>query len=87
MTPSIDEGDVRCVNCHFWLGLENYQGSCHRSAPMAMVAEHIRATTEYKAQWPITSAEDWCGEFQPNAHLLREYLEHSTTKGRPGDNP
>lgn len=77
MTPSIDEDDVRCINCQYWLTLENYQGSCHRRAPLPMVAENIRSTTEYRGQWPITGAEDWCGDFGPNTTLLKEYLEHS----------
>ena len=86
MTPNIDIDDIRCIHCQFWLGLENYQGSCHCKAPSPMVAEHIRSTTEVKAQWPITGAEDWCGDFSPNATLLKEYLEHSgkRSKGTEG---
>ena len=80
MTPNIDDDDVRCVNCRYWLGLESYRGSCHRCAPRPMVAERIRSTMEFSAQWPITGAEDWCGDFQPTAQLIKEYLEHSTQR-------
>ena len=82
MTPNIDDDDVRCVNCRYWLGLGNYRGSCHRKAPSPKVAENIRSTTEFKAQWPITGAEDWCGDFDPTAQLLKEYLEHSDSKSK-----
>ncbi len=81
MTPNIDEDDIRCVNCRYWLGLESSRGSCHRRAPAPMVAEHIRSTTECKAQWPLTGAEDWCGDFAPTTQLLREYLACSPQKG------
>lgn len=66
-----------CLNCKFWKSISISLGDCRRFPPTVVTStdsetegEHgeyreiIRSTTS--TQWPDTSADDWCGEFQKN---------------------
>lgn len=54
---------MRCDECRFWdaipiVGNAKPHGWCHRNAPVFV--EYQNGKT-----WPETTADDWCGEFQP----------------------
>jgi hypothetical protein len=54
----------RCSRCVYWkprAGVEK-EGSCCKHAPMPVV-QAPRSTLF--VTWPITMADDWCGEFRP----------------------
>ena len=53
----------RCANCRFWQASFDCpsDGQCRRRAPIAHGPGHIPAT------FPLTFAEVWCGEWEPNA--------------------
>jgi hypothetical protein len=52
-----------CANCAFWDASNESEGSCRRSAPQTVVFE-ISSKQSVKTVFPVTSADDWCGEFQ-----------------------
>jgi hypothetical protein len=50
---------TRCSNCYSWEELEDHQrGRCRRHAPTPSLSG-------LEALWPITRADDWCGQFEP----------------------
>ena len=51
--------DVRCATCVFWRpeNASGFLGRCRRMPPT------IQTTVQgAKSMWPITAAQDWCGE-------------------------
>ena len=56
----------RCENCQFWSGTTIKQfrprGKCLRHAPRPDQSEK---TSIWTTVWPITYAENWCGEHKP----------------------
>jgi hypothetical protein len=54
--PQLKGGrDMQCSTCRFFLA---DQSQCRRYAP--------QPTADAKnAHWPVVSASDWCGEYQP----------------------
>ena len=46
----------RCDECKYWSGLGTKDGRCKRMPPA------VRDTLG--RMWPITSPDDWCGEFK-----------------------
>jgi len=58
--------DNTCPNCRFWEhGV--YPARCRRRAPAPVV--HLKEGPDkdeiLNVYWPITTATDWCGEFEP----------------------
>jgi len=53
-----------CGQCRFWLDGDEL-GVCHRHAPMPYAAENEPGDAE--TVWPLTSANQWCGEFEKKA--------------------
>ncbi|MBW2601167.1 MAG: hypothetical protein JRD47_04455 [Deltaproteobacteria bacterium] len=54
-----------CANCDFWKqrpGVNN-EGFCRKNAPFPKT--QTPRTTLF-VTWPITLADDWCGEFRPS---------------------
>lgn len=47
----------RCATCRFWEDHQPFTGRCHRYPPTPM-----RGGTGFG---PLTAADDWCGEWQP----------------------
>jgi len=45
---------MRCDRCRFWEKVDPRYGRCRKCAP--------RIADSCRANWPTTSAEDWCGE-------------------------
>jgi hypothetical protein len=67
-----------CPNCEYWRPLkvdaleeENAHGECRRHAPGPKWHEDCKNTNIYDedndgclAVWPVTSFDQWCGEFK-----------------------
>lgn len=47
--------DRRCKTCKDW---DSERKECHHYSPKAQASGE-------KASWPLTDAEDWCGEWKP----------------------
>jgi hypothetical protein len=64
---------MRCDKCRFWdddVGFGNDR-PCHRMPPVMMWGEEGKKVPvdPHYGMWPLTSADDWCGEFkQKNPH-------------------
>ena len=56
----LDSASV-CAICKYWLPLEEngFQGQCRCHAPRPEVTDSVHVL----AVWPVTNAQDWCGEF------------------------
>jgi len=60
-----------CSNCRFWRLFdpeEDERGQCRRHAPAAqlMDAAGCNSNRDFAARvWPVTYADDWCGDYQP----------------------
>ncbi|HWL68280.1 MAG TPA: hypothetical protein VNS22_07820 [Geminicoccus sp.] len=46
-----------CNSCRFWHKPET---QCRRNAPLPVNSSQGKQTL-----WPVTAAQDWCGEYQP----------------------
>lgn len=66
--------DKTCGTCRCWLGplsFDGERGACRRYPPMPITSEFAwRGATYMEADradavWPLTNADDWCGEHQP----------------------
>jgi hypothetical protein len=65
----------QCSGCRFWLNWDSENsnlGECHRYPPRMATVHRVVAegpsTTTIRPEdggWPLTSPDDWCGEFQP----------------------
>lgn len=67
---------IACEQCRFRLCVEGLLGQCRRHAPLPVpgilmvhvprgfgkVADYQRAKTDHLTIWPITAANDSCGE-------------------------
>jgi len=52
-----------CANCAHWAEKGNSEGECRVKAPQ-FVAFQVDSETRFETRFPVTSAEDWCGEFE-----------------------
>jgi len=59
-----------CSQCRFWRqrGPEGGEGECRRYPPQL-------SHDDGRGSWPITLANDWCGDFAPLADARRQYIE------------
>jgi len=68
------ETENGCPNCRFWVEIGEKpcaSGECHRHAPAPapLATLKIKVTNsggdpDYAAIWPVTVAEDWCGDWE-----------------------
>ncbi len=56
-----------CKTCRFWDSGDRW-GECKRRAPASM-------TDQVWGQWPKTSADNWCGDFEETPVPLEDYLQ------------
>jgi len=63
----------KCATCRFFepdqfVDAFDNEGACHRRAPLPrsfLFCENRRETPIFVVdQWPIVSAEEWCGEWE-----------------------
>lgn len=60
----MDDTPRFCVNCAYWDRDSPTNGRCRRHAPAAIPRPGIDEAGPI-ALWPATSAQDWCGEWEP----------------------
>lgn len=58
MSTAIAEAKA-CAKCAYW---EEATSHCHRHAPVSVTFK-VDEKTEYQTQFPVTQADDWCGDF------------------------
>jgi len=51
-----------CTNCQHWEKKTENSGECRRHAPQT-IAFQVDADTKIESRFPMTAAEDWCGDF------------------------
>ena len=50
---------------HVWVDPGNFgEGPCRKRAPIGIAASSW-ADSERRKQWPQTTQEDWCGDWEP----------------------
>ncbi|WP_035613296.1 high-potential iron-sulfur protein [Haloferula sp. BvORR071] len=52
-----------CKNCAFWNPQEEGHGECRRHAPHT-VAFDVDEEVHFESVFPMTTGEDWCGDFE-----------------------
>ncbi len=52
---------VQCRRCKFHNAKTGEYGDCRRHAP--------KPTSVPNWEWPLVAADDWCGEFRPDAEF------------------
>lgn len=55
-----------CEACAFWNSLEEGAGECRRHAPQTIAFE-VDDEVKFESMFPVTSEDDWCGDFQAKA--------------------
>jgi hypothetical protein len=51
-----------CAACVHWNQMEAEHGECRRHAPQT-VAFEVDDEVKFESMFPVTAAEDWCGDF------------------------
>ena len=55
-----------CEECRYWRQFgEPRSGECHRNAPLPYVFDPEKEKLHKTTQWPLTTAGNACGEFEP----------------------
>lgn len=71
----------RCDTCRFWqrgndIGQvtsdDHDEGWCRRHAPHVAAPKEGSHSAEYEARWPVTWANDWCGEYMRAPRTAKE---------------
>lgn len=58
-----------CNTCRFWERAKHGKlGQCRTRSPVVVVAGESAFT-----RWPMTAADDWCGEHDLRESLQRDY--------------
>lgn len=52
-----------CEKCVYWKATAESTGECRRNAPQSVVFA-VDEATRFETRFPVTSSDDWCGEFQ-----------------------
>lgn len=52
-----------CNACAFWNAKGDDSGECRVRPPQGMMFQ-VDAETKFETRFPVTSAQDWCGEFR-----------------------
>jgi hypothetical protein len=64
-----------CANCRYSVMANAEHGTCNRYAPRP-------AQREVRAEWPLVTLHDWCGEFAlppTDDELFADYLARSAS--------
>ncbi|RRJ94547.1 hypothetical protein Ga0100231_009480 [Opitutaceae bacterium TAV4] len=51
-----------CASCAHWKSTAPAKGECRRHAPQSILFK-VEAGVQYEAKFPVTKAEDWCGDY------------------------
>ncbi len=71
----VNDSPRYCAQCVHWDPASPVEGRCRRNAPGAHAHPIARDSAEDKtpaAVWPLTLAQDWCGEWQPREAPLAQ---------------
>ncbi len=62
-----DTNDRTCEGCAFWKQVAGNVGQCRRRSPQPAMASLVpdNGPGTWRASWPDTLEDDWCGEFSP----------------------
>lgn len=60
---STDTDTQTCSACKYWNDKSQGEGECRVRAPQTMVFK-VDEETQFETRFPVTKAEDWCGEFE-----------------------
>jgi hypothetical protein len=76
----------QCSLCRFWLNWDSEMtnlGECHRFPPRVAAAHQgdVGDESADDRRWPLTSPDDWCGEFQ----RPRDRAADAPSASSPGD--
>ena len=52
-----------CSACKHWNSQSSNEGECRRHSPQAL-AFVVDSETKYESRFPVTKANDWCGDFE-----------------------
>ncbi len=52
-----------CGKCVYWKSMDSNSGECRRHAPQ-MIAFEVDDVVKFESRFPMTAAEDWCGDFE-----------------------
>ncbi len=53
-----------CGDCIHWNAGAEEEGECRRHAPQ-MIAFEVDEEVHLESRFPMTAADDWCGDFEP----------------------
>lgn len=56
--------EMSCSTCACWQRTGDDVGECRRYAPQPVAAPRSE-TADVVTQWPVTTATDWCRQYQP----------------------
>lgn len=51
-----------CSQCNHWKATSAAEGQCRRNPPQA-VSFKVDDEVKFETRFPVTAADDWCGEF------------------------
>lgn len=54
-----------CQSCQHWNATNSGKGECRRRAPQAVVF-NVADEVKFESRFPVTSSDDWCGDFDPS---------------------
>jgi len=54
-----------CAKCAYWKATADNEGVCRRQPPQAITFE-VDDEVKFETRFPVTAADDWCGEFKAN---------------------
>ena len=53
-----------CAACANWNQKSDAEGECRAHAPQTVVFQ-VDDDTRFETRFPVTKAEDWCGDYRP----------------------
>jgi len=60
--------DEKCSACQYWKPFGDKTGECRCKAPLPYLVDPKNETFRKEARWPLTMADQGCGEFKAKSH-------------------
>ena len=80
-----EEWDI-CMHCSFWhecQELKGARGECRRTPPrVPLIITMYAQNREFRREFPITNAKDYCGGFEPKFKLTKDKKKTDNGNGR-----
>ena len=66
----LNTSETWCYDCAYWRASPEFtptedSGECHRHAPLPTTSTLTDRTKPLRGHWPLTDADDFCGDAQP----------------------